>query len=510
MPEESKTLNAYRNTTFGFILKIFQLLIPFVVRTVIIKVLGMEYAGLNSLFTSVLQVLNIAELGVSTAMVFSMYKPIAEKDTEKISALMNLYKIYYRIIGTVILCAGAILTPFLPYLISGDVPADINLYIIYWINLLATVFSYWLFAYKNSLFIAHQRNDVISKITFITDFIKYSLQILLLFLLKNYYVYLIVLVVMQIVNNIVIAIAANKKYPEYLAKGKLDREERKKINSSIKDLFYSKIGMVVTNSVDSIVISIFLGLIPLAIYQNYYYILNALLAFFTIFFSAFRSGIGNNLITQSLEKNYNDFKFITYISCAALAFCTPCLLTMYQPFIELWVGADNMLDEWCVLLFGLYFLVDVTYQIIATYKDAAGMWHKDRFRPLIAAIFNLSVNILLVHFIGIYGIQISTIAAFALINIPWTYVRLFKDVFNKEQAKDYLFYLLYKLLVIIIVTVVCCVATYFLPISNLWVKLVVNLGICTITSVTLYILLNIRDSSFKRAIGLIRHRIKRK
>ena len=138
---DSKTKNSSRNVVFGFALKIYQLLMPFIIRTIIIYTLGMEYAGLNSLFTSILSVLSIAELGVGTIMVFYMYKPIEENDSNRICALMNLYKLYYRVIGLAILGIGVAITPFIPKLITGDVPADINIYILYYLNLGATVLS---------------------------------------------------------------------------------------------------------------------------------------------------------------------------------------------------------------------------------------------------------------------------------------------------------------------------------------------------------------------------------
>ena len=161
-------------------LKIYQILLPFLFRTVIVYTLGVNYLGLNSLFTSVLQVLNLAELGVGSAMIFSMYKPIAEDDEKKICALMNLYRKYYNIIGLVILIIGILLTPFIPKLINGEVPKEINIYILYIMNLIATVLSYWLLAYRNSVLQAHQRLDVSSKITIVTDSFKYFFQLVAL------------------------------------------------------------------------------------------------------------------------------------------------------------------------------------------------------------------------------------------------------------------------------------------------------------------------------------------
>ena len=263
--------NTSRNMIYGAALQILKLVVPFFMRTAMIYLLGVEYLGLNSLFTSVLSVLNLAELGVGSAMVYSMYKPIAEDDADKICALMGVYKKYYRIIGIVIFVLGMLLLPFIPELISGDIPADMNVYVLYILNLFATVFSYWLFAYKGSILQAHQRNDVVSKVTLATDSIKYLLQLLVLIITKNYYLYVIVILLSQILNNIVTAFFAEKMYPQYRAKGKLSRKEQKTINCRIRDLFTAKLGTVIVYSSDTIVISAFLGLRILAIYQNYYY-----------------------------------------------------------------------------------------------------------------------------------------------------------------------------------------------------------------------------------------------
>lgn len=494
----SKTLNSSRNVVFGFILKIYQLLMPFIIRTIIIYVLGIEYAGLTSLFTSILSVLSIAELGVGTIMVYYMYKPIEENDTYRICALMKLYKIYYRVIGAVVLIIGMLISPFIPKLIKGDVPADINIYILYYLNLGATVLSYWLFAYKNSLFQAHQRNDVVSKVTIITDTIKYLLQISLLFVFKNYYYYVIVLLVVQILNNILIAIRADKAYPEYKAKGEVTPEERKKINSSIKDVFYGQLGMVITLSVDSIVISAFLGLVPLAKYQNYYYVINALIGFYTIFYQSVRASIGTNIIVKNQVENYKDFKFISFLIIGSLAFCASCLLNMYQPFIELWVGKDNMLDMVCVILLVIYFIVYEFAIMIGCYKDISGRWHADRFRPLITAIVNLVTNIILVQFIGLYGILLSTIISYMLINIPWLYHRVFIDVFTNDCKKNYTLFLFRKVICLIFIIVVTHIICRLIQYDSLILTLILRFLISTLLSIFMYVLFNKSEKEIYR------------
>ena len=181
-----RTKNAGRNVAFGFIQKTYQIVMPFFMRTIMIYFMGIEYAGLNNLFVSILQVLNLAELGVGAAMMCSMYAPIAEDDTAKICALMNLYKKAFTIIGWIILGFGLLIVPVLPKLISGEIPDTLNLYILYLLYLGNTVLSYWLYAYKNSLLYAHQRLDISSKVSLLTSTLQYVFQILVLIVFHNY------------------------------------------------------------------------------------------------------------------------------------------------------------------------------------------------------------------------------------------------------------------------------------------------------------------------------------
>lgn len=450
-----RTKNATRNIIYGVFLKIYQLLGPFILRTIFIYTLGMEYLGLNSLFTSILSVLNLAELGVGSALVFSMYKPIAEDDTEKICALMNLYKLYYRVIGLVILVLGLILVPFIPNLISGSIPEGINIYVLYLMNLGATVLSYWLFAYKTCLFGAHQRNDITAKVSMISSTIQYIVQAVLLIIVANYYLYLAITIATQIFNNLYGAYKCNKLYPNYKAKGKLDKAEVKVINGKVRDLFTAKIGGVVVDSADTIVISTFLGLTILAMYNNYFYIMSSIFGFITIIFNASMAGVGNSLIVESEEKNYNDLKKFLYIVCWIASVCTCCLLGLYQPFMKMWVGEKSMLSFDLVVCICIYFFVRNINTLINMYKDAAGMWHEDKWRPLVVSIANLGLNLIMVNYIGLFGILLSTILTMAFIGMPWLIYNLFTVIF-KRNALEFIC----KMIFYAVVTVVMCVFTY--------------------------------------------------
>lgn len=496
-----RTKNATKNIIFGTILKLYQILIPFAIRTAMIYLLGVEYLGLNSLFTSVLQVLNLVELGVGSAMVFSMYKPIAKDDETEICALMKLYKLYYRAIGGVILVLGLIVCPFIPKLIKSGVPADMNVYILYLLNLMATVLSYWLFAYKNCLLQAHQRTDISSKITIIVNTAMYITQFLLLFIFRNYYFYVIALLLGQVVNNVVTAIVVDKIYPKYKAKGDLPKEQVKEINNRVKDLFTSKIGGVIVNSADSIVISAFLGLTTLAIYQNYYYILTAIIGIIGVIFNSCTAGIGNSIIVDTKEKNYNDFKKFTFMISWIAGFCACALICLYQNFMRLWVGNDLLLDFQCVIYLVMYFYVYETNSILTLYKDASGIWHKDRFRPLITALTNLILNVILVNIIGIYGVLLSTVISTLVIGMPWLIKNLFTEIF-KQSSRRYVYKVMkYALVTIINISITYC-ACLLLPDNKIW-SLIVRAVICCVLCNAIFFIAYCKSSEYKEAKTMV-------
>lgn len=502
MAKIERTKNATRNIIFGVILKAYQIIVPFLMRTAMIYLMGVQYLGLNSLFTSILQVLNLAELGVGSAMIYSMYKPIAEDDSATICALMKLYKTYYTVIGFVIAIIGCILTPFIPKLISGDIPEGLNIYVLYLLNLGATVLSYWLYAYKNSILQAHQRVDVISKVTLVTTTIQYILQLLVLWLFKDYYLYVIVLLATQALTNIITAVYANRLYPQYKPGEQVKSEEKKAINGRIRDLFTSKIGGIVYDSADTIVISAFLGLTVLAVYQNYFYILNAITGLITVVFSACTAGIGNSIVVETKEKNYKDLSKFTFIICWGAGFCSVCLLCLYQPFMELWVGEDLMLSFSSVICFVVYFFVRQLNSLFSTYKDASGMWHEDRFRPLVAALTNLVLNLILVQFIGIYGILISTVLAIICVGMPWLLHNLFTVIFEKKYLYEYLKKLLYYCVVVFI----SCIGVYFIC-SKINLGLISTLltrgAVCIITPNLIYLLAYRKQTEFKDSLVLV-------
>ena len=497
-----KTKNASRNIIFGVLLKIYQILLPFIMRTIMMYTIGVEYLGLNSLFTSVLQVLNLAELGVGSAMVFSMYKPIAEDDSKTICALMNLYKLYYCIIGWIILIIGLVLTPFIPKLISGKIPLNMNIYILYMLNLFATVLTYWLFAYRNSILQAHQRNDVASKVTLGTETIKYILQIIALIFFHNYYYFVMVLLFTQILNNLFIAGAAKRIFPEYVPEGKLSKEEIRQINGKIRDLFTSKLGYTIVSSADTIVISAFLGLTVLAQYQNYYYIMSSIIGFMSIIYASITAGVGNSMLTKSIDKNYEEFRTFTLLVSFVNGICCACFISLYQPFMTLWMGKKLLLPFSLIVLLCVYFWIYEYIMMASVYKDAGGIWHQDRFRPLISGAFNLVFNLCTVKFIGLYGIVLSTIVSMAIISAPWITSNIFGLIFKRSPFM-YVSKLCYYAFSAIVASFVSYSIVGLISIDG-WIGLIMKAIVCITISCTIMVLLFLKINEFSGAVSLLK------
>lgn len=505
--EGNRVGNASRNIVFGMFLKGYQVILPFVMRTAVGFYLGISFLGLNSLFGSLLWMLSIAELGVGSAMVYSMYQPIIDKDEKVICALLALYRKYYRIIGCVIAVVGLVITPFVPYLVKEGVPDGISLYYVYWLNLFCTVMTYWLFAYKNSLLVAHQRSDIASKVMLVTTTGQYALQFVVLAVFRDYYLYLVVAIVTQIVTNIVTAVIASKLYPNYQPKGELDKAYKDKINNRIKDLFTMKVGGVIVTSSDQIIISSFFGTVLAGIYGNYFMVISAAVGIVKVVFDSCMAGIGNSILEEDKDKNYVDLKKMTFIIAWMTGFCSVCLLCLFQPFIKIWQGENRMFAMGVVVCFVISFFLEEINQIFITYKDAAGIWHEDRFRPIVTALVNITLNLITVRILGVYGVILSTVISMLFVGVPWILYNLFTTLF-KRSAKEYVIQLIFYTVVTVIVAAVCFFVCSFVPDKGIFTLILKGI-ICAIVSNILFLICYFKTKEFGQVLALVKRIIKR-
>lgn len=454
-----RTKHALENTVSGLVFRIVGLLMPFAVKTIIIYKLGVEYLGLNTLFSAILQVLSLSELGFSSAIVFAMYKPIADGDLERVRALLAFLRRIYHIIGLVILVVGAAISPLLPYLIADaeKVPADINLYLLYFIYLFNTVISYFLFAYKGLLLTAYQQVNVENNILTLSSMAMYVVQIAVLLLFENYYLYILFLPLSTVAANIARAVYVDKKYPELKCGGRLPQEERKGIYRNIFALIGHKVSGVVVSAVSNIIVSSVLGLTVVGIYGNYNYIMNALIAIVTALHSAVTPSIGNSIATESVGKNARDFRNITFLNVWIVGWAAICLFCLYQHFMLLWVGEELMLPLSSVALFVTLFYLWKFKDIVSTYKDAAGLWKADLLKPYAVILVSLLLCFFLTRPLGVNGTLIGLIVGVFAVSMPWETHVFFKRYLKKGEALYYLRMFLYTAALVLIGAL-----TYFL------------------------------------------------
>lgn len=502
----NRTKNTFRNIFWGVINKIVLIICPFIVKTVIIKRLGVDYLGLGNLFASVMAILNLSELGFSSAIVFSLYKPLAEDDTETVCALMKYYRNVYRMIGCVVLIVGLGLMPFLHRLIKGSVPADINIYLLYLIYLGNDVLGYFLFAYKSCLLTAHQRNDILSKIKATACIGQYILQIVLLISIKNYYFYALVQPVVTIIVNIWNAHEATRLYPQYVSRGNLKIEARTTIRKSVGGLMISKVSSTLRNSLDNVCLSAFLGLSEVAIYGNYQYIRSAVFSCMLIFSDALRAGIGNSIATENEEKNYADMRLILFIYLWITGICCVCLLCLYQPFMEMWVGENLTFPFATAILMTLYFYTLCQREIEGLYCDAVGYWWKIKNKYIIETLLNLAMNLIFVQIWGVNGVIVATISSMLISNIFMGLPYLHKYYFvSISPRKEYIAHAYYFFSICVTCTAIYC----------LCMRLPEGLGFFLIKAIICVILPNLffsvmycRDENFLKMLQLIHRQMR--
>lgn len=499
--QRSRMQNAKRNIAGGLFNHLISILSTFCTRTVLIYSLGSLYAGLSTLFSSILSILNLAELGFGSAMVFSMYEPIAKGDTEQVNALLNLYKRIYHVIGCVVLGLGLCFIPFLPKMIRGEVPPGTNLYVLYAINLVNTVLGYLLFAYRSALFSADQRGYLNNLIISVTSVIVNVLQVCILIFLHDFYLYFLVLPIMTGIKNIWTYSVTRKLYPDYNCEGEVSAEEKKNIRGRVAGVFVEKLCTVSRNSFDSIIISSFLGLTMLTRYSNYYTILGAVSGMTGAITQALTSSIGHSMVMESREKNYADFLSIQLLYMWICAFCTVCMYCLFQPFVKLWVGESLMLDQGVMTLFCIYFFTAKMGNVCFAYRQAAGLWGSDKVRPLVEACSNLVFNILLARFFGVGGVLISSILGLIFLNTLWGSRVLFKKYFVDQKQRFYLLRIAYYGVVTLIACAAASLVCGWIPFEGM-VGILLRFMVCVISAVTILPLLFCRMPEFQNTIRL--------
>lgn len=496
-----------KNSIASIIQNCIAILIGLIAQAIFIKILNVEYLGLNGLFNNVVSILGIVELGIGNAIVYKLYKPIADNDIETIKSLMKFYKKTYNIISGIVLIIGLIIMPFLPIFV-GKINIEINIYVVFILFILDTCFSY-LLAYKRSILYANQKNYIVNYIHIAYTLVLNILQILILFIFRNYYLYLIVKIIMRIVENILITIISNKMY-EYLKDKnviKLDNNIYNDIKKKIKALFFHQIGTFVVNGTDNIIISKFFSIVYVGLYSNYYLIINSVTTLFGQLIDAVTPSVGNMLVTESKEKNFDIFKKIRFVNFWVSCWSSICILVLIKDFILVWIGEEYLLDFLVLVVLVINFYQKMMRQTYSSFKNAAGIFYEDRFVPIIESIINIVSSIILLKYFGLAGVFMGTIiSGFAL----WFYSYP-KFVYHKLLGGNYFNYLketIGYILVFIAIAFITYLISINIYINNIYLLLFIKALLCIIVPNILILIIFGKSNNFKYVIQTIKNIIK--
>lgn len=497
--------SSFKNMITAVSSNVLTIIVGLVAQAVFIKILGSEYLGLNGLFSNVISMLGIVELGMGSAIIYNMYKPIAEENHEKIKSLMQFYKKSYRIITLIISIIGIMIIPFIKYIVDIEsVTVGINVYLVYILFLLETICSYIL-SYKRSMLYADQKEYITNIIHMGYTILVNTMQLTFLYFTHDYYLYLIIKVMMRLVENIVISSYVNRRYSYLLDNNvtKLDSKTEKDIFQKIKALFFHKIGTFIVSGTDNIIISKYLGLVTVGLYSNYYMIINAVQTVINHIIQATRASVGNLLVTESKTKQFDIFNKIRFVNFWISCFSSICIFVIMDSFITIWIGYKFVLPTKVLLVLVINFFIVSSRSTYGAFKEAAGIFYEDRFVPIIESLLNIVLSIIFVKKFGLMGVFMGTIASGLVL---WCYSYP-KYVYNKlfgRKISDYIKETIYYFIIFILIAGFTYSLAILISFDNVYLQFISNVLIALIVPNVIMLLLFSKDESFKYFINIIK------
>lgn len=489
---ENRTKSASKNAITAVSNRFALLFLTFVSRRLFIKYIGVQYLGINGLFSNVLTLLSMADMGIGIAMNVNLYKPIAENNYKKISGLLNYFKFIYRIIALSVTVIGVALIPFLKYLVNMDESIP-HLYVYYLVFVFKNTVSY-LLVYKSSLLRADQKSYIINRIEIIINFSKILTQLFVVWLLKSYLLFILLDVVAIAVQNIVVSIITDRTYDFIDKKQVIDDDDKKNLFTDVSSIFLYKVAWGLLNGTDNILMSVIVGTIYVGLYSNYFTITNTLESLIALVFGSLTASIGNLIATEGSEKRFSTFNVMQMVSFWICGNVVVCLLYLIQEFIGIWVGNDLRLDNVTVIAIVLNVFFSTCMRPVWTYREGSGMYRQIRYIMFATAIINLVLSIILGRLLGISGILFAT--SISKISTYFWYEPnlLFRNVFKKEPA------IYYKGFVINAIMLLACIAICYYPMhimvaSNI-VLWIIKAFICLAIVNIVYFLFYFRTEEF--------------
>ena len=499
----SRIANSMKNFVSGMFGMGLTTVAKFITRSVFIMTLGKKFLGVSALFTNIISILSLTELGVGNAIIFNLYKPIAQKDEKKICMLMNLYSKVYRIIGIIILAIGICLIPFLDVIIKDDI-SFFNAPLIFVLYLLQSVSTYMFFAYKRALIVANQKEYKIIVLNYVIIIASNLTEVLILYFTRSFELYVSCLIFFNLLQNIIVGYISNRMYPfaGKKIKEKLPKSEIKEIFKNCYAIFIYKVNSVVINSTDNIVLSIFIGLEIVGFYSNYVLIYTSIRSIIVVFYNAITASLGNLHASGNSEHEYFIFKFINLITAMIFGVASVGFFVVSNKFIILWIGEEFLLETCFAFLMATELFLYGFLKVLATFRTAMGLFQQAKYRPVFGMIINLAVSLILVQYIGIYGIVIGTLASNILTYLWYDPNIIYKYGF-KRPSTEYFISLVKYALTIFFAGVVAFLICNIFPLSG-WLGIFAHAAICSVVVILFMLLVYVRTQEVKYLIGMIK------
>lgn len=452
---------AAKNIAMGYVSSLVTAALNFILRTIFIAKLGDTLNGVNGLYTDVLTLLSLAELGVGTAMNYSLYKPVAQGETEKIKSYMQLYKKAYTVIALVIAGMGLLLAPFLPYIIKDRGTLSVQELTLYYLIFLFNTVSTYFVAYKYSLVNAEQKNYIQTNIMMVSKVITIILQTIILLVFGNFLLYLLTAAAVELAQKIFASIYLNRLYPILKEKNveKLGKEETAEVVKKTKALMLHRIGDMARLQTDSLIITSFISVTVNSFVFNYNLVITTVSNFVNVIFNSVISSFGNLVATESEEKQYQTFKIYRFFAVWVYGFFAVGFFTLLTPLVHLWVGKERTLPAIVINCILIDYFFKGERIVLSNFKTAAGVFEQDKYLAMIQGIVNLIISIVMVKQIGLVGVYVGTIVSGLIANVTKPII-IYKACFHKsgiEYFKDSVKY----------VPVIALIACVCYPIHNL-------------------------------------------
>lgn len=505
MSSEGRKAKTIRNTIVEMATYIAITIVDLVLRVAISRYIGVEYLGLNGLYSSIIAIFSVAEAGFGSVMWFFLYEPVAKNDKERIKSIVNFAKKIYLCVAGIILALSLLIMPFMQYIVTTSVP--MNRVQIYFILYAISAICSYLNIYKTVLLGADQKNYIYKIFQLSTTVVFGIIQVVVLIITKNFIFYLLLKMAMNLVMNLLTTGYIDKHYPYLKEKDitKITKTERGEIVKKTGAMFFSKVGSSISRSIDNILISYFLSIAIVGYYSNYTLIMTGVTTLIINTINGSCASVGNLWVTSDSAQVETVFKRVHFLENWIITFCCVCVFVLSEDFIRIFFGADYQLGMIIVTLITLIIYLEKIYLTSSVFKDAKGLFWNDRFRPLIEAGLNIVLSILFMKLMGLSGILVGTLLSIALTAWAQPYV-LYKHGFEKS-SKKFTFKMILDFVIFVLLALSTYLICYFLPQTIL--GFILKICICIIVPNAMLCLINLKNEQFKYYLEWIKNIVKK-